>query len=70
MAVDYFVNEELVYEDDVILFDDQQSAHTLRTVPPRGARGTFWQIKLKNVNGAAFTVFNMEPAVVVGSRTR
>jgi hypothetical protein len=70
MAVDYFVNEELIYEDDVILFDDQQSAHTLRTVPPRGARGTFWQIKLKNVNGTAFTVFNMEPAVVVGSRTR
>jgi hypothetical protein len=70
MAIDYFVNEELVYEDDVILFDDQQSAHTLRSVPPRGARGAFWQIKLKNINGSAFKVFNMEPAVAVSSRTR
>jgi hypothetical protein len=71
LAVDYFINEKPIYEDDVILFDDLASAHTLRTAPPRGIRGTFWQIKLKNVNGAAFTALNIEPAVAVSAgRTR
>lgn len=71
LAIDYFVNEQLAFEDDVILFDDLSSGHTLRTAPPRGVRGTFWQIKLKNVNGSRFTAFNLEPVVAVSaSRTR
>lgn len=71
LAVDYFVNEQLAYEDDVILFDDLVSAHTLRSAPPRGIRGTFWQFKLKNINGSAFTAFNLEPALAVAAgRTR
>ncbi len=71
LAVDYFVNEQLAYEDDVILFDDLASAHTLRSSPPRGMSATFWQFKLKNINGSAFTAFNLEPTVTVAtSRTR
>ncbi len=71
LAIDYFVNRQLAFEDDVILFDDLASEHTLRAAPPRGISGTFWQIKIKNVNGSAFTVFNLEPALVVAtSRTR
>lgn len=71
MAIDYTVNERLAFEDDVILFDDIASGHTLRAAPPRGMRGTFWQFKLKNVNGSRFTVFNIEPTVAVSAgRTR
>jgi hypothetical protein len=71
LAVDYFVNEQLAFEDDVILFDDLASAHTLRSSPPRGMSATFWQFKLKNINGSVFTAFNLEPTVVVcAGRTR
>ena len=71
LAIDYIVNEELLYEDDVVIFDDLDKGHTLRASPPRGMRGTLWQFKFKNVNGSAFTVFNLEPALAVAaSRTR
>lgn len=71
LAVDYYVDEQLEQEDDVIYFDGVSAAHTLRARPARGLRGVFWQFKFKNVAGSRFTILNIEPLPVASAtRTR
>ncbi len=69
MAVDYYVNEQLRYEDDTIGFNDDANARERRARPPRGLRGNYWQFKLRNVDGTRFTAFGLEP-VVAKSKNR
>ena len=65
MAIDYYADEHISSDDDAIFFDDKYGSHTLRAHPPRGLAGNTWQFKIKNVSGTDFTVFNIEPEVVI-----
>jgi len=71
MALDLYVDEAEVAVD--IPFDGPFQIETglrhLRAKLPRGAKGSSWQFKIKNVDGCRFTAFSLKVPPVVSGRT-
>ena len=68
ITVDYYVNGKLAFAGDTIIFDDLEEAHTRRAHPPKGLKGTTWQLKISNVDGGRFTFTELQPGMVASSR--
>ena len=71
MSLDLFTDEaeaavDLPFEGP---FQVENGLRQLRAKLPRGAKGSTWQFKIKNVDGCRFTAFSLKVPPVVSGRT-